>query len=85
LSVHSLPAPAAARLFPGLSIKALDPVGTGFLLLITTNHQKVTENFTEEVILNPLKLYYRFRRFGQHKAPLTQGFDAAKRLQVDGS
>jgi hypothetical protein len=56
-----------------LSIKALDPVGTGFPLLITANRQKVTENLTEEVILIRSQLYYRFKRFGQHKAPLTQG------------
>ena len=51
LSVHWLHAPAAARLFPGSSIKALDPVGTASYCLITTNRQKVTENFREEVIL----------------------------------
>ncbi len=38
------PVRAAARLSFGLPIKALDPVGTCFLLFITANRQKVTEN-----------------------------------------
>ena len=37
LYFRSLPLRAAARLSHGLPIKALDPVGTSFLLLITTN------------------------------------------------
>ena len=67
LSVHSLPAPAAARLFPGSSIKALDPVGTASYCLITTNRQKVTENFREEVILNPLNYTIDSRASGSTK------------------
>jgi hypothetical protein len=43
LYFHSLPVRAAVRLSHGLPIKALDPVGTSFLLLVTTNRQKVTE------------------------------------------
>src|SRR6266853_2587147 len=41
--LRSLPVRAAVRLLPVLPIKALDPVGTSFLLLITTNRVKVTE------------------------------------------
>ena len=43
LYFRSLPVRAAVRLSPGLPIKALDPVGTSFLLFITANDQKVTE------------------------------------------
>lgn len=42
---RSLPLRATARLSPGLPIKALDPVGTSFLLFITANRQEVTEIF----------------------------------------
>ena len=43
LYFRSLPVRAAVRLSPGLPIKALDPVGTSFLLFITANDQEVTE------------------------------------------
>ena len=53
---------AAVRLFPGSSIKALDPVGTGFLLFITTNRQKVAEKSRQSRhFLSAGRLYYRFR------------------------
>jgi hypothetical protein len=47
-----LPVRAAVRLLPVLPIKALDPVGTSFLLLITANRAKVTE-----IISGPAEFY----------------------------
>jgi len=55
------PLEAAFRLFPGLPIKALDPAGTGFLLFITTNGQKVAEKIARSwQFISASQLYYRF-------------------------
>lgn len=60
-SFPALLLPAAVRLFPGSSNKALDPVGNGFLLFITTNRQKVAEKFERfQQFLSASQLYYRF-------------------------
>jgi hypothetical protein len=86
---RQLPVPAAVRLSPVLPIKALDPVGTSSLLLITSNRPKVTENIRRRLIFfSAGQLYYRFVPLEHPEAFDTflqaLGFDAFNPLQVDG-
>jgi hypothetical protein len=61
-SFRALRLPAVVRLFPGSSIKALDPVGTGLptclLLLIDKKLRKKVANSWQ--FLSARQLYYRF-------------------------